>query len=198
MSFITTKRLFIIASCFFVAACQTYSLVQPVRVTVGDKLSIEPDIEWNKRTDDNGEIWTVDGDSLQTLHLYKGLGDGDSLFIVIDSEKQEKMPKYDPAMSLLEIREFIEASVIQFGYTNFKSLKFKPEKFGGQDGFRFDFAVTDNNGLRERAFVAGAQSGDRLYLVLYRGAKLHYYDKYLNNVEEMLRGIQLTRAGMFL
>ncbi len=191
-------RLAFLCVCFLAAGCQTYSLVQPARVTVGDKLSIEPDIAWNKRSIENAEIWTVDGEALQALHLYKGLEDGDTLFVLTNSEKQEKMPQYSKTMSLLELREFIEASIVQSGFTNLKSLKFKPTKFADKDGFRFEFTFSNTNGLRELGFAAGAQSGDRLYLVLYRGAKLHYYGKYLKNVEDMIRSVQLAWASAIL
>jgi hypothetical protein len=98
-------------------------------------------------------------------------------------------------MSLLEIREFIEASIVQDGFANMKTLKFQPEKFGGKDGFRFEFTFTNKNGLRNHGFAAGATVDGKLYLVIYRGAKLHYYDKYLKNVEDMIRTVQLAWAA---
>lgn len=183
-----------VAFCAFLllAGCQTYSLVPMERVSIGGTLSIEPKIQWNKRTLDNTEMWTVDGEALQVVQIYKGLEDGDTLFELQDSEKQENMPKFKETMSLLEIREFIEASIVQSGFTNLKTLKFEPASFAGRDGFRFDFTFTDKNGLRKLGFATGAMVGGKFYLVFYHGAKLHYYDKYLKEVEDMIRTIQLA------
>ncbi len=172
--------------------CQTYSLVPLERVSIGGKLSIEPKIQWNKRTVDNIEMWTVDGESLQVVQIYKGLEDGDTLFKIQDAEKQENMPKFKETMSLLEIREFIEASIVQSGFTNLKTLKFEPASFAGRDGFRFDFTFTDTNGLRKLGLATGAMVGGKFYLVFYHGAKLHYYGRYLKDVEDMIRTIQLA------
>lgn len=185
----------VLFSCLFVAGCQTYSLVQAERVSIDEGYSVDPGREWNKRTTGEAQIWTVDGETLQALHLYEGLEDGDALFKLLDGDKQELLPKYSKNMSLLDVREFIEASFVQFGFANMKTLKFEPAKFAGNDGFRADFTFTSKNGLRNQGFAAGAKLGDKLYLIIYRGAKLHYYDKYLREVEDVVRSVQLAWAA---
>lgn len=184
--------------CVLLAGCQTYSLVKAERVNIGKHVIVTPDIQWNKRTLENSEVWTVDGEGLQALHLYKGLSDGDVLFPKPDATTEDKAPKYSGTMSLLEIREFIEASIVQQGFTNILMTSFRPEKFGGKDGFRVDFTFSSKEGLRNKGFAAGARVDQKLYLVIYRGTKLYYYDKCLQNVEDMLHTIQLAWARYFV
>lgn len=192
MNFLRANAKLALFVCFLAAGCQIYSMVPAERVSIGDGFTVEPSIRWNKRSADNAQIWTVDGEALQAVHFYEGLKEGDTLFKVQDTSKQEKMPKYSAAMTLLGIRDFIEASIAQTGYTNYKTTKFQPAEFAGKDGFRIEFTFTNKNGLRNDGFATGAQVGDRLYLVIYRGARLHYYGKYLKNVEDMVRSIQLA------
>ena len=108
------------------------------------------------------------------------------------------MPEFDSAMSLLEVREFIEASIAQAGFSNVEGLKFQPATFAGRDGFRFEFTFTNADGLRSLAVASGAKVDDKFYMVMYRGAKLHYYEKYLKNVEDMIQSIELALALSFV
>lgn len=197
MAILTPKLAFVLCLGILLTGCQTYSLVNATQVNIGNNVSITPDIQWNKRTLDNSEVWTVDGEGLQALHLYKGLGDGDVLFPKLNASTDENVPKYRGTMSLLEIREFIEASIVQQGFTNIETTSFRPEKFGGRDGFRVEFTFSSKAGLRNKRFATGAKVDDKLYLVIYRGTKLHYYDRYLKNVEDMLQTIQLAWARYF-
>ena len=176
------------------AGCQQYSLVQAERVSISENFSVEPDTNWNKRTTDGAEIWTIDGESLQSLRLFKGLGDGDTLFKLANAERQENMPTYSDTMSLLEIREFIETSLVQSNATNVKGGVFEPRKFAGHDGFRFNVTFFDKNGLQIKGFVEGAKAKGKLFVVFNYGSKLYYYDKHLKNVENMIQSAQIANA----
>lgn len=171
------------------SACQTYSLVSAQRVTVAKSISVEPTMQWNKRVQDKQEHWTVDGERLQELRFYGALEDGDKLIDLFDEEKQKNMPGYRSGMSFLEIREFVESSFRQAGLTTFETVNFEPEKFGGRNGFRIEFAYTDLQGLPKLGFAVGANVDKKLHMVLYHGAKLHYYKKYLREAEDIIRSI---------
>ena len=41
------------------------------------------------------------------------------------------------------------------------------------------------------ALVAGAAIEDKLYLILYTGARIHYYPKYRDHVEQLLASIEM-------
>ena len=48
----------------------------------------------------------------------------------------------------------------------------RPHRFGSTDGFRCDLAFMTKNGLAKQGLAAGGVVKNRLYLVLYTGAKL--------------------------
>ena len=172
------------------AACTHYSLVKPEQVTMGDTYTVTPTLSWNKATEGNTVIWTADGQMLQEIRFVNGLDDGDQLFELRDFEKQEKLPRFKVGMTPLEVREFIEASIAHAGIVETKYSEFRPFKFGPADGFRFEFTLNTKDGLIKDGFVVGTIRNEKLYLIIYHGAKLHYFPKYKDNVEALIRTIK--------
>lgn len=187
-------KIFVLAMGLFVSACQTYSLVSAERASIANKFSVEPAIKWNKKTIDDLVIWTVDGEALQQIQFFSGIKGGKSLFTLRDPSKQRNMPTFNQDMSLLEVREFIESSFKQAGAVNFETKNFEPAKFGSTQGFRIDFTYAHTDGLRKVGFAKGAISDSKFFMIAYHGAKLHYYDKYLKNAEDVIRSLQFVGA----
>jgi hypothetical protein len=61
---------------------------------------------------------------------------------------------------------------------------------GGEDGFRFDFSYVSEEGLNYNGIAAGAVRDDKLYLVMYIGTTLHYFEKYIEEVDYILKSIE--------
>ncbi|NQV85244.1 MAG: hypothetical protein HQ494_15640 [Rhodospirillales bacterium] len=146
------------------------------------------EILWSKIKEGHTEIWTVDGPALQKITFINGLDDGDTLFTV---QTQGKPPKYKKNMSFLEIIEFIETSATASGVVGMNSRNFRPYKFGTLDGFRTEFSFTLEDGLLREGFGVGAKKDEKLYLIFYSGAKLHYFPKHKDDVETILRSIKI-------
>jgi hypothetical protein len=59
------------------------------------------------------------------------------------------------------------------------------------DGFRFDLIYLQRTGLEAQGLVAGAVLKDKLYLILYTGARAHDFPRYRDHVERMIQSVTL-------
>ena len=180
------------------AACQTYALVPVERVTLINGVSAEPSVNWNKRVWEKEEHWTIDGERLQKITFLGAIKNGEALFTFTDKEKQKDMPEFRSDMSLLELRDFFESSIRQTGPSQFETLSFAPAKFSNHDGFRVEFRYNNKQGTKKLGFAVGANIAGKLYLALYHGTKLHYYDKYLKEAETIIQSLKLADRGLTL
>lgn len=172
-----------------VAACAQYTLVPPQpRVTVAGVYSVDPQIAWSKAEDAKHELWTVDGPLLQQVRFIKGLKDGDTL---TPAEGDKKLPPFDHKMTALEIKDFVVTSIAVADDLHLASENLRPYKFGSAEGFRFEFTTTRKDGLDMAGFVVGAVIKERLQLIIYYGTRLYYFDKHKDDVERLVRSIQV-------
>lgn len=173
------------------SSCAEYVLVKPdKKVSINGSLTIDPQIDWNRRSLGKTEIWTVDGPNLQILSFFVGLKDGDIMFPSsgpgADSDKDKKKPKFSAKMSPIEIAELYDASYAQNGVVNFKTSNLRPETLAGQAGFRFDYTFTTEKGLDHAGFAVGFVKDEKLYMIAYSGAALYYFPKNLPDVKHLI------------
>ena len=171
------------------AGCAAYSLVDAKRQTIGDAYTVQPSIQWSKADADKVEIWTVDGPDLEMIRFFRGLSDGDRLFSAKDDVK---LPTYNPDMKASEIMEFVVDSIARAGAGNVDGTALRPAQFGTVPGFRFDLSFTSGDGLWFDGLAIGATIDDKLHLILYTGARQHYFPKYRDEVERMIGTIETT------
>jgi hypothetical protein len=170
------------------AGCARYSLVEPRTRTVGDLYTVEPQIPWSAATDEEWEVWTVDGPTLQAVRFLNGLADGKPLF---RARGDEKRPVFRKDMTPTEISELVADSLAAVGAQKIRVLNLRPAPFGGLPGFRFDLDYSTRTGLDRKGSVAGAVVKDRLYLILYTGLAEHYYDKHREAVERLIESVRM-------
>jgi hypothetical protein len=93
-------------------------------------------------------------------------------------------------MTLLDVREFIEASLTQLGAVDLNIANFQAGKFGVADGFRFDVQFAYKTGLIAKGFVVGTISGDRLVGMMFTAAETYYYARDLPEAERIVASIE--------
>lgn len=188
----TLIRIAALASIMAVAAaCQGYTLVKggsPVEIASGMKAA--PARSWSKLTGGKHEIWTVDGPVLQTLHFAVGLEEGDELFPP-NPNRKEKLPKFQETMTELEVAELYRDTITTLGASNFELQEIAPKTVGGKQGFRFEFDFAMKAGLKKSGVAEGVLEEGKLYLVVYSGAKLHYYPKNLPDAEQVMQSVEI-------
>ena len=184
------RILIVLATVLAMNGCAGITLVENKRQIVAGIYSVEPQINWNRLTEESIEIWTVDGPLLQSIRFFESVDDGESLFPNQDSKR--KLPVFHDAMTATEIQELVIDTLAALGAVDIDADNLRPVKLGNLSGFRFELEYQTENGLEQDGLVAGATSNQKLYLILYTGDRSYYYSKYLQHVEAMIRSIQTT------
>jgi hypothetical protein len=176
---------------FIVSGCAYYSLVESGRkVEVDQGLWVESEIPWNKAKQRGAVIWTVDGPNLQQLIFFPGIKEGKPLLKPVTGQDSDKMPTYMAGMTFIEIIDLLEATLARENVHQFEKQNIVSVTVGGEDGFRFDFSYVSEEGLNYNGIAAGAVRDDKLYLVMYIGTTLHYFEKYIEEVDYILKSIE--------
>ena len=166
--------------------CQSYSLIETGTHDMG-AYSIDTPIDWNRSPGDV-ESWTVDGLALQALVFVSGIDDGERLFAAIP-EDQGRVYRQDMRSSdLAEL--FVESFSLVSGAVAIEIESLRPAVFGPWEGFRFGMQYVSASGLEERAVVMGAIVDAQLHIILYRGVRHYYFEKYLPQVEQLLASVE--------
>ena len=174
------------------AACAQYSLVKAKTQKIGGAYTVEAQIDWNKHAEGKVEWWTVDGPGLEILRFFKGLDDGDALFVrPRGTAKEIKFPAYRAGMTANEVMEFVVESLGRAGAADLEARGLQPVRFGAVPGFRFELTFATGQGLEMSGLAAGAVIEDALHLILYTGARVHYFPKYRDDVERLLGSIEM-------
>jgi hypothetical protein len=67
----------------------------------------------------------------------------------------------------------------------------RPALTPSETRFGFELKFVTKGGLDKQAMAAGGIVKDRLYLILYSGAAVHYYAKYRDDAERIIRSVRL-------
>lgn len=188
-------RALVLVALFALGACSRYGLVSVERIEIGGAYSVQPGIKWNYLLGQDIELWTVDGLSLQNLFFVSGIEDGDTLLVgkpEFDLFNESKIPEYKEGFTLLDIREWIEASYAQADVARMETHDFRPVPFGSKKGFRFEFSFANEDGLSQKGFVVGATIDEELHLIIFTAAALHFYDKFAPEAERIIRSIRIA------
>ena len=176
------------------AACGGCRLVEPSRHPVGDQMTVEPQIEWSAKTDGKLQLWTVDGATLAAIYLVSGLEDGEPIFTIRSRGAREVQPTFQGGMTEIEIAEFVTDSLAAAGLQQLELSGLRRARFGMRTGFRFEMTFLSPHGLEGDSLVAGAVVDDKLYLIIYLGARAHYFPYYRDDVERIIESVEITES----
>jgi len=178
-----------------VAACtfgSVYTRIEPVRIDVGGYYSLEPQVVWSARPNGNHIVLTIDGESLQAMHLFAGMRDGQPL-IPSARPGDRDVPVYRAGMRALDIADLVTASFRLINEGESETQDLRPTQFGALDGFRFDFTYTTRDGLAKRGMVLGAVTAPpdrRLNLIIFTAAAAHYFDASRETINALFQSVK--------
>ena len=170
-------------------ACTQITLVKPERQDIGGVYTVEPGGTWNRINDQNFEIWTVDGYGLQDVRFFKGVEDKKTLF---PGDDAEKMPVFSAGMTPNDVLELVIDTLSAAGASQVKGSALRPADFGSAAGFRFEFSFLDADGLEFDGMAGGAIIDGRLHMIYYTGTRSHYFPKYRDQVDKLIRSVVTT------
>lgn len=171
------------------AGCAQYNLVEQRRTEIDVLYTVEPQIAWSEVISGKTRIWTVDGAALQELSYITGIKDGEAPFVV-EGRDEDKNPKFRKGMTFLEIQDLVVDGLAVIGAQQLETKNLRPVQFGNYDGFRFEFECVTAEGLEKSGLVVGSIVKERLYLIVYSGARAHYFAKHREHVEKIIASIQ--------
>ena len=144
-------------------------------------LTVTPSIDWNRlgaKVGRNAEAWTLDGQSLNEITFYAGIGNGETLFKEV-SKKNKPLPRFSAKMLAPEIVQLFESSYrVAVGTPLFSIDQVEPATFLGRQGFRFRYSFTvQDEEIRRTGEATGAVVGGKLYMIAFEAPTLHYFDR---------------------
>ncbi len=216
-----TGRCLVVSLLLLASGCSVagYTPMAPGRHVVQNDLSVEASTPWSQmltNPDDafwstsiitiytsgavgltpktkNVEVWTIDGPPLETLVFFVGVADGQAL--VEPTEGRQKLPAFHSSMAPNDVMELFRATLTQAAAAIVsEGRNLRPVKFAELDGFRFDLDYTLKEEVDRSLTAIGVVREGRLYLVLYQGTKIYYYDKHLPDFEHVVETIRFTKA----
>ena len=184
------RTLTIMIVALLLGACAQYTLLEPDGPrTMGDAYTVEPQIAWSKIDRSWVEQWTIDGAALEAIDFI-ALKNKSLLYPAGANTAKDKFPRYREGMTANDVMEFVVDSIAAWGGGAIEASGLRPMAFGGHDGFRFEMTLITADGMEKDAIVAGAVIGEKLHLIIYSGARMHYFPKYRDAVEGIIASIQ--------
>jgi hypothetical protein len=138
----------------------------------------------------NVRLLSIDGPLLNRLYIADGLSDGQ--FLVKPLKKERPTPTWKTGMSPSEQVEFIADSVSAMDYQRVETDGLRPAKVGSVDGLRFEISAKTAEGLDISGLAQVAESGGKLFLILYLAPSEHYFGAQKAEVESIMASAKIA------
>jgi hypothetical protein len=159
------------------------------------KMTVTPAQDWNRwseRPSKRGEIWTLDGISLNELTFMAQIGNGEPLYRERD-KKNNPLPKFKSDMLPTDLVELFEASSrIVLQTSLFEITNVEPTKISGKDAVRFSYRfVTRGDELARQGEAVAANVDGKFYLANFVAPSIHYYDRDLPKFRALTNSLKI-------
>lgn len=159
------------------------------------KMAVTPTQDWNRwseRPSKRGEIWTLDGISLNELTFMAQIADGEPLYREQD-KKNNPLPKFKSDMLPTDLVELFEASSrIVLQTSLFEITNVEPTKISGKDAVRFSYRfVTRGDELARQGEAVAANIAGKFYLVNFVAPSIHYYERDLPKFRALTNSMKI-------
>jgi len=177
------------------AAMAPVAPVAPGSTQVAD-LTLTAGAGWNELTqskDDHRAAWTRDGVSIDRLWVFAGIADGETL---LEEPKNSgaAFPKFRSGMLPNELVAFTESYLGKLfgeGDAVVTTMNLRPQRFGSQDGVRFEAAIQVADGADRKGVIGAFVANTRLYMVMYLAADPYYFDLNREAAEQVIASARL-------
>jgi hypothetical protein len=183
------RVILLIAIAAGISGCVAWAKVPAKEIKLSGGLVVRPENEWSAMKFGATQTWTVHGPTIEAITVVSGLKDGKP--IGKPANYKDKMPLFRSSMAASEVAEMTVETLLRQGYGKVELLGVRPETFGGNSGFRFDLDLASASGLAKSGFGAGAVVNGKLYLIVYRAPKLHYFELYKPAVEKLIASARI-------
>ena len=158
-------------------------------------MQLTTDLSWARIKDpfQHEEIWTIDGMALNSLSIFSGIEPGQHVFMLGKARSSRPDgPWFQTGMRPEEIRDIIVAAMQDQHMVNIVTANLRPQSFGGIDGLRFEFTMSNADGLIYKGTVATAEKDGKLDVLLWKAPAEYYYGRDVAAVDRMLDGMRFA------
>lgn len=176
----------------------SYSLVPPGASEYGG-LQVNTSQAWNlvprqatPASRPDSKVWTQDGLLLDRILIIPSVPDGESIFK--QNSDWQALPVFRADMGPKDIEELTESSIAKLfgeGQVAVETANLRPHRFGSNKGFLFDMEMVVTDGPNYGGLTGAFIEAEKLYMVIYLGAKPYYFEKHLDEARVIVRGATL-------
>lgn len=146
----------------------------------GSNLAVTPPRDWNMLTVKPGkfvETWTLDGEQLNDLTIFAGIGAGQPL-VKETNKKNAPLPKFTASTLLVEVPELLENTYRAYKQIgSFSLTQSTPIRFLNRDGIGFTYTYIDKDELPRKGEARAVVVAKKLYMITFEAPRLHYFDR---------------------
>jgi hypothetical protein len=188
---IRTRHIGAFTAALLLAGCAGVDLVQAGKpADLGDGISVVPGTAWARvHTPGTDPIFTIDGIGLGELHAYTGIDPGKPIFSV-SGVSDKDLAAYTKGMLPNEVMDLLVGNMSKSGAQNVHASNLAPAKFGSGNGFRFDIAYVNANGLDMQGEALIAERTGKLDVLLFVAPQEYYFARRKPDVEQLFATIQ--------
>ncbi len=176
----------------------TYRLVEPEpRRVARERMEVRPTVAWNRAPRGSQEIsreenWTLNGPHLDNLTFIGGVKNGEPLVRHQRRSDWRQVPNFRADMPPTDIIGIVETFYrVRGGSVSFDVKAVRPRTFLSRPGFGFDYERLGGDEVRRLGRGAAVVIGDRLYMILFDAAALHYFPAGVAEAERIISSARL-------
>lgn len=182
------KNVLVAALMLLMTGCASVAKVDSGDRVIGERMNVKLDGAWNQVNMPGlgpVELWTMEGLTVDQLRFYVGLKDGQAIHP--DRGGTKKSFSFRSSMQADEIAALFEGMLTQDG-SAYRLLKLEPMPFGGEKGFRFEYALTRKSDNVQLSGVGyGAVHKGELFAIVYVAPRLAFFARHAGRVERIAR-----------
>jgi hypothetical protein len=172
------------------AACATVEKLETGERAVGERMLLTLEGPWNRVSAQGpAQIWTMEGLPVDQLLVYAGLKNEE--LVHARGGGSSKDFAFRSTMQPDEIVALFEGMLTRDG-SQFSLARLEPVTFGGEKGFRFEYAIVrrvDNAQLSGVGY--GVVSKGELFALLYQAPRLAFFPRHRPRVEQIARSARV-------
>lgn len=172
--------------------CATVNKMESGSQNIGERMTFTLEGAWNHVAlpgQGPGQTWTMEGLPVDTLLIYSGLKDGEAIHRA--SSSGQKTFTFRASMQPDEIVGLFEGMLSRDG-SQFQLTKLEPASFGGEKGFRFEYALTRKvDGVTLSGIGYGTVSKGELFALVYQAPRLTFFSRHKERVEQIARSARV-------
>ncbi len=169
--------------------------------TAIEKLQVNTtDLKWNRapgtaigHLPKGSQLWTRDGLLLDQVQLIGPIGHEQAIYV--SNNESLVFPTYRKKMLPNEIKELVVSTLTKrYGSGSLvEGLNLRPHRVDGERALMFDITVVSSERPRLKGVVSAVKFEDKLYLMVYIAAGLHYHEKHAGVAAALMDSARFSR-----